>query len=117
MHSATAHPLMNNTKWEELRVAMYELSDLSPRWRTKDVQSGYICPWDGEWFYHFSLGDYKSIHWLEIEVISEAQRHAVQCALTKIRVPAARTEIGFKVYGYAEGGDFVQYLANNDSTR
>ena len=35
---------MNNTKWEELRAAMYGLDGLRPRWRTKDLESGYVCP-------------------------------------------------------------------------
>jgi len=34
------NPFMNETKWDELRLAMYALGNLHPRWRTKDV-SGY----------------------------------------------------------------------------
>ena len=37
------YPAMNNTKWDELREAMYDLGELRPRWRTKGV-SGYLSP-------------------------------------------------------------------------
>ena len=49
-------PLMNDTKWNELRLAMYDLDAQSPRRRTKNLESWYICRWDGEWFYHFGEG-------------------------------------------------------------
>ena len=42
--NSSRYPLMNNTKWEELRAAMYGLDGLRPRWRTKDLESGYVCP-------------------------------------------------------------------------
>ncbi len=44
--------VMNDTKWDELRLAMYELEP-SPAYRTKCWENGYIPPWDGEWFHHF----------------------------------------------------------------
>ena len=59
--------VMNNTKWDELRMAMYGLAESRPRWRTKDV-SGYLSPWDGDWFLSlprhgdhdsFQIGSYK----------------------------------------------------------
>ena len=53
-------PLMNNTKWDQLRLAMYDLDDFSPRWRTKDL-SGYLSDWDGEWFHHFRTSGYETI--------------------------------------------------------
>jgi len=50
--------VMNNTKWEEIREAMLD-SPTVHNWRTKDIETGYICPWDGKWFYHFRLGGYN----------------------------------------------------------
>ncbi|WP_437411745.1 DUF6678 family protein [Sinorhizobium meliloti] len=35
------HPVMNNTKWDELRSAMHAL-DRRPLWRCKDV-NGFRC--------------------------------------------------------------------------
>lgn len=97
------HALMNDTKWDELRLAMYDLGELSPRWRTRDVESGDECPWDGEWFYHFRCGGYETIEWVEIRIDSPDQEQAVLSALKAIHVPGRRSEAGFKVYGYAPG--------------
>lgn len=55
-------PVMNNTKWEELRLAMHSLGKLRPQWQTKDLETGYVPCWDGDWFYHFRDGGYDSIH-------------------------------------------------------
>lgn len=104
------HPILNNTKWEELRVAMYNLGAIHPKWRTKDVKSGYICPWDGEWFYHFRAGGYDSIEWVEIRVDSPEQDKAVETALKSIHVPGERTETGFKVYGYQRPGAALSHI-------
>ena len=97
---------MNDTKWDEVRLAMYELGELSPRWRTLDVEKGYLCPWDGEWFHHF-YGAYQFIQWVELKVESEVQRHAVRAALAQIHVLGEETETGFKVYGYVADGQAV----------
>jgi hypothetical protein len=89
---------MNNTKWEELRLAMLSLGDLRPRWRTKDV-SGYVSSWDGEWYYHFRDG-FKSIEWVEIYIQSAEQDIAVLELLRRIHVPGHKIEQGYRIYGY-----------------
>jgi len=104
------HPLMNNTKWDELRLAMYGLEDLCPQWRTKDVESGYISAWDGEWYYHFKNGGYKFIEWLEIKILSAEQDAAVIRELKAIHVPGCRTVHGFKVVGYTRQEDTIEYI-------
>jgi hypothetical protein len=101
---------MNKTKWDELRLAMYELDERSPRWRTRDVQSGYVCPWDREWFHHFRTGGYTTIEWVEIEIESPEQRSAVFNALRRIHVPGQTTEHGFKIFGYLSVGAVVDYI-------
>jgi len=55
------HPVMNNTKWEELRAAMLELGMPSPKWRTRIIGSGVESGWDSEWFYHFKEGGYTDL--------------------------------------------------------
>jgi len=100
---------MNDTKWDELRRAMHDLGEFSPRWRTKDV-SGYLSPWDGEWYYHFREGGYASIEWVEIGVCSLAQEAAVLSALRAVHVPGERVEQGFRVYGYASPAVPLSYL-------
>jgi hypothetical protein len=101
---------MNDTKWDELRFAMYGLGEGSPRWRTRTVGSGYVCPWDGEWFYHFRIGGYADTEWVEIEVTSAKQKSDVLAALRRIHVPGVETEHGFKVFGYLESGERLDYL-------
>ena len=57
MHATGLISVMNSTKWEELRLAMYALGDLHPKWCTKDIETGFIPEWEGEWFYHFRDGE------------------------------------------------------------
>ncbi len=103
-------PVMNNTKWEEVRTAMYGLEDLKPAWRTRDLETGYVSVWDREWFYHLSEGGYDRIEWLEIRVTSREQDAAVLAALTSIHVPGERIEGGYRVYGHVPLGKPVGYL-------
>ena len=103
------NPVMNDTKWEELRRAMHGLGELSPAWRTKDV-SGYVSPWDGDWYFHFREGSYDSIEWIEIRVISPGQERAVLASLREIHVPGERAEGVFRVYGYAPADTPLNYL-------
>jgi hypothetical protein len=100
---------MNNTKWEQLRVAMIELDGFRPQWRAKDL-SGFVSSWDGEWYYHFRDGGYASIEWVEIRVNSPDQDGAVATALRRVHVPGRRIENGFRVYGYANDGEAIDYL-------
>src|SRR5262249_38507776 len=102
------NPVMNDTKWDELRQAMYGLGDASPRWRTKDI-SGYVCPWDGEWFYHFRNGGYDTIEWVEIRTGTPEQDAAVEAALRRVHVPGYRIDHGYRVYGYVRNGAAVGY--------
>ncbi|WP_020466962.1 DUF6678 family protein [Singulisphaera acidiphila] len=100
---------MNNTKWDELRLAMYGLGNLSPSWSTKDL-SGYICPYDKDWFYHFRNGGYDSIEWVHIRLDSPEQDRAVEMALRRVHVPGHRVEGGFRVYGYTQAAATIDYI-------
>jgi hypothetical protein len=104
------HPLMNDTKWDEVRLAMYRLDELTPRWRTLDVENGCLSQGDREWFYHFRNGGYKFIQWVEIEVDTVEQATAVLAELVRIHVPGERTESGYRVFGYAKTGEAVDYI-------
>ncbi len=101
---------MNDTKWKELRLAMYGLA-APPRWRTRDLQSGYESDWDREWFHHFRLGGYRTIEWVEIETEGPEQLLAIHAELARIHVPGERTEAGFKVYGYLKPGVVMDYVS------
>ena len=89
---------------------MYGLARLAPRWRTSDVESGYVSEWEREWFYHFRMGGYASIQWVEIAVDSDAQRDAILKELVRIHVPGERTASGYRIFGYAETGQTVDYI-------
>ena len=101
---------MNNTKWEEIRLRMYELGVLSPMWRVKNVENHHICEWDGDWFYHFRNGGYECIEWLEIATISPEQVAAVGEILQRICVPGEQLPGIFRIFGYAPIGKPVGYL-------
>lgn len=101
------HPVMNNTKWEELRLSMYE-SDNSIKWRVKNID-GDISNWDAEWFYHFKLGGYETIEWLEIQVDDENVKTEVINKLKRIHVPGEIKGNSIFVYGYARD-KFLNYI-------
>jgi len=103
--------LMNDTKWNELRDSMLKLGSLSSKWRTKDVKSGYIHRWDGDWHYHFNgAGSYPAMEWVEIKIDSEDQRKIILNILKQINVPGEETEEGFRIFGYAKPGVEINYI-------
>jgi hypothetical protein len=107
--SVVLHSVLNNTKWDELRLAVYSLDPPGVRWRTKDL-SGYICQWDSEWFYHFRNGGYESIEWVEIQLSSPGQDAAILALLQEIHLPGHRIEGGFRVYGHIPNGATIDYI-------
>jgi hypothetical protein len=107
-------PLTNDSEWDEVRLGMHALGALRPRWRTRDLDTGYLSAWDGDWYYHFRVGGYRAIEWVEIAVGSEEQRRAVLGVLIRVHVPGEETVGGFRVYGYVEAGAAVTYIADGD---
>lgn len=101
-------PAMNNTKWDELRLAMYAL-DPTPAWSTLST-NGYQSQPDREWFYHFRNGGYDSILHVDIFTDGSAQREQVRAALRKIHVPGEETPEGFRVFGYLQDGQTVDFI-------
>lgn len=101
---------MNNTKWEELRLAMYALGPLSPRFRIKDREHNEPFSWDGEWFYHFRECGYDSIEWVELKTVDLRQRDAVRDCLRAIHVPGTETEQGFRVLGWVKSGQSINFV-------
>jgi len=47
--------LMNNTKWSEIRLAMYNYPQ-TERWRVKNINNGYLSNWDAECVYPLAEG-------------------------------------------------------------
>lgn len=101
--------VMNNTKWDEIRLAMYDYPK-NQQWRTKDIETGYISPWEGEWYYHFKSGGYKNIEWLEIKSETKEISNDIIKILRAFHVPGEVFDNVIKVYGYVAIDKQVDYL-------
>ena len=101
---------MNNSKWEELRVAMLGLGPLRPQFSIKDRDREEPHSWDGEWLYHFRDREYDAIEHVDLSVNSPQQRDAVRDRLRAIHLPGVETDGGFRIYGWVKRGEFVDYL-------
>ena len=106
-------PVLSDTKWDELRLAMCALGDLSPQFRVKDIEATQPGPWDGEWYYHFREGGYRSMEWVELQLKDEAQRANVASILASINWPGVHTNGGFIVYGHVMPGTPVEYIRSS----
>lgn len=102
------NPVMNNTKWDELRLEMYALTS-PPSWSMLST-NGYRSQPDGEWFYHFREDGYESILHLDIRVETPAQRELVRSALKKVHVPGEEKPEGFRVFGYLQDGQAADFI-------
>lgn len=72
------------------------------------MANGYICPWDGEWYYHFRVDGYEGIEWLEIRLADDDITSYVISKLKEIHVPGEIDGKVVRVYGYNDG--FVDYI-------
>ena len=88
---------MNDTKWRELCYA-FSSFDTKPRWRTRDLLTGYLSEWDRGWFHHVGP-DYCSIEWLEIDP-GGCDRESVRAVLREVGAPFEESEQFFRVVGY-----------------
>ncbi len=102
-------PLMNDTKWAELRLAMLEVEP-RPTWSAVSRQTDVRCDPDSDWFYHFRIGSYSDLLLVDIGTPEPQQRAEVRAALRRIHLPAEETTGGFRVLGYALEGQAVGYI-------
>ena len=102
---------MNNTKWNKIFNAFYqnECSDNLPmvRWRTRDLETGFISRWDGTWS-HFACEpkDWAYIDYLQIELTQENKKFVLD-ELRRIHVPATVSEEIVTIYGYRQDVDYL----------
>ncbi len=100
------HPLMNNTKWDELCSMPYNV----PRpleWRFKDLKTGTISEWSTDWEVLSSLKKkWKDIEWFEIKFHNN--KSEIIEDLRKIHVPGTYDDNSVKIFGYSS--DFVDYI-------
>ena len=75
-------PVMSDTKWDDVRNAMLSI-DPRPMRRSRDCHNGFVSEWDGEWCYHFRIGGYDTIEWVEIRLLAETLGR-------RVRVPNRR---------------------------
>jgi hypothetical protein len=61
-------------------------------------------------YYHFRQGGYKTIAWVEIQVLSPTQDASVVAALKRIHVPGEKTTDGYRILGYVDSGQQVKYI-------
>jgi hypothetical protein len=99
---------MNNTKWEEIRLAMCEYPK-TVMWRIKNINNAFISAWDGEWYYHFQEGGYDTIEWLEVKFDNELMKKDIVSILQKIHVAGEVLKDSIKVYGYVND-KYIDYI-------
>lgn len=99
---------MNNTKWNEIRLAMVNMTS-PPLWKITTL-NGFESAVDGEWFYHFSKGGYSDIQYLDILTNSVEQHGLVGAILRAIHLPGIETSTGYRILGYADSACKVAYL-------
>ena len=87
---------MNDTKWKELCYA-FAAWDNKPAWRARDFLTGYLSPWDREWFYHVGP-NYCSIEWLEIDP-RDCSTVKIRDILRSVGIPFEESEY-LKIFGY-----------------
>ena len=102
---------MNNTKWNEIFRAFYYDNECQRgalvRWRTKDIESGYLSPWDGTWT-HFGCEprNWDCIDYLQI-LLTPENRDLVMETLKRIHVPGEVKDDIVTVYGYRMDVDYL----------
>jgi hypothetical protein len=89
--------LMNGTKWRELCGA-FSAFDLPPKWRARDLLTGYLSSWDRGWYYHVGP-DYCSIEWLELDP-SGYDRAEIESILRQVGAPYEDSEQFIRILGY-----------------
>lgn len=99
---------MNNTKWNEIRLAMHSMQS-PPLWKVTSLK-GYESSADGEWFYHFCEGGYLNIQYLDVLTNSVEQHAEVGAILRAIHVPGIETSTGYRILGYADSLSDIDYL-------
>jgi hypothetical protein len=114
-------PLMNNTKWRKLRLAMLTLRNSSPAFRTRNLKNDYETGWDSEWYHHFLLPDYAFIEWLDLKPRRAGDYEEIHSLLKRCRLPgeavkfgassiSSRRDSGFRIFGYVPVGEPADYI-------
>ncbi|MCR5806908.1 MAG: hypothetical protein K6G68_07735 [Oscillospiraceae bacterium] len=104
---------MNNTKWNEIYRSFFdnELRGGMVRWRTKDIETGYVTGWDATWT-HFACANadgktgWDKIEYLQIQLTPENTDYVLD-VLRHIHVPGDVSDNIVTVYGYRTDVDYL----------
>lgn len=104
---------MNNTKWNE--IFRYFCNTVPNgcivRWRTKDIETGYITEWDASWS-HFGCANadgsagWEKIEYLQIQ-LTPGNNDFVLDTLRRVHVPGEISDNIVTVYGYRTDVDYL----------
>lgn len=100
----------NGSCWRQLRGLMLRLDpEDRPEFRSRCIENGYVSPWDGEWFHHFSAGGWADLEWIELR--GEAMRDPeVFGKIVSIQFVGAFSGNNLRLYGYVKAGEFAGKL-------
>jgi hypothetical protein len=96
------YPILNNTKWAELRSVMLAAPlDQAPRFRARSVfaPADFCTEWDGEFYYH--THPVAHIEWLELKAASQEW---LQNTLRGHNIPFSVEDGTVRVWGYTRPG-------------
>lgn len=96
------YPILNNTKWAELRSEMLAAPrDQAPRFRARSVfaPADFCTEWDGEFYYH--MHPVAHIEWLELKARSQEW---LQTTLRVHNIPFSIEDCIVRVWGYTRPG-------------
>lgn len=102
---------MNDTKWNEIFMVFYqnECDGNIPlvRWRTKDLETGFISNWDGSWT-HFGCEprNWKNIDYLQIELTEQNQEFVLH-ELKRIHISGTFSDGIATIYGHRQNIDYI----------
>ena len=101
-------PLMNDTKWNEVRLYMYDMTE-TPGFTITRID-GTVERIDREWYYHFRAGGYRDILHVDITTEGTSQLNEVLRRLRAVNVPGIVAKNGVRVFGYLKPGQTVNYV-------
>ena len=96
------HPVLNQTKWAELRSEMLAAPhEQSPKFRSRSVfaPSGFFTDWDGEFYYH--IHPVADLEWIELQATSQDW---IKVALRRHHIPYSLEAGVVRVWGYTRPG-------------
>ncbi len=113
------HPVLNYTKWNELRLAMHALP-FHVSFRFKVLGMNWVTNWDADWLHHFRWGgdvtrksgvrflyvhdqsrNLYDIEWAELH-FDEANIGQVLATLAGLSIPYEPSDNGLKVFGHID---------------